>query len=64
MTINPRIRPDEVIVQTRRETFVCDEREIPPGAVIVARGPARVVLWAELVALGNVAGQIIREQCR
>jgi hypothetical protein len=32
------------------------------GDVIVARGPDRRVLWAELTALGNVAGQIIREQ--
>lgn len=62
MKINPNIRPDQVVVQTDRETFVVAEREIPPGAVIVARGPARVVLWAELTALGNVAGQIIREQ--
>jgi hypothetical protein len=60
--INPNIRPDEVIVQTSRETFIASEHDLPPGAVIIARGPDRIVLWAELCALGNVAGQIIREQ--
>jgi hypothetical protein len=60
--INPHIRPDEVIVQTSRETFVVSEHDLPPGAVIVARGPDRIVLWAELCALWNVAALIIREQ--
>ena len=62
MNINPNIRPDQVIAQTSRETFVCSEHDLPPGAVIIARGPNRAVLWAELCALGNVAAQLNREQ--
>ena len=62
MKINPRIRPDQVIVQTSRETFVCQADQVPPSGVIVACGPDRRVLWAELCALGNVAAQIIRDQ--
>ena len=62
MTVNPHIRPDQIIVQTSRETFVASEHDLPPGAVIIARGPARIVLWAELCALGNVAAHIIKER--
>jgi hypothetical protein len=62
MKINPRIRHDQVIAQTSRETFVCQADQVPAGGVIVAQGPDRRVLWAELAALGNVAAYIIKEQ--
>lgn len=62
MKINPRIRPDQVISQTSRETFVCSERDLPPDAVIIARGPDRIVLLAQLVALGQAAAYLMARQ--
>ena len=62
MKINPRIRPDQVIAKTSRETFITSEHDLPPGAVIIAHGPPRAVLWAELCALGNVAAMLRRDQ--
>ena len=60
--INKNIRPNQVVVKTSRETFVCSPMNIPPGAVIVAEGPDSRILWAQLWALSLVAAEMIKEQ--
>ena len=60
--VNGYIRPNQVIAKTSREAFVCRPVDLPAGAVIVAQGPDSRILWAQLLALGHCAAEMIREQ--